>query len=93
MSCNCQEVAGKGKQKVAESLAMRLLQDTRRQSKRWFVAWLVTFLALLSVLGGIVYVVLTSDIAVDNIEQDRYGVNNYIGNDGDINNGATNTKD
>lgn len=92
MPCNCQEVAEKGKQKVEESLAMRLVQDTRKQSKRWFVAWLVTFLALLSVLGGIVYVVLTSDIAVDNIEQDRYGVNNYIGNDGDINNGATNTK-
>ena len=92
MSCNCQEIAEKGKQKVEESLAMRLVQDTRKQSKRWFVAWLVTFLALLSVLGGIVYIVLTSDIAVDNIEQDEYGVNNYIGNDGDINNGATNTK-
>lgn len=92
MPCNCQDVAEKGKQKVEESLAMRLVQDTRKQSKRWFIAWLVTFLALLSVLGGIIYVVLTSDIAVDNIEQDRYGVNNYIGNDGDINNGATNTK-
>ncbi len=92
MPCNCQDVAEKGKQKVEESLAMRLVQDTRKQSKRWFVAWLVTFLALLSVLGGIVYVVLTSGVAVDNIEQDGYGVNNYIGNDGDINNGATNTK-
>lgn len=92
MPCNCQDVAEKGKQKVEESLAMRLVQDTRKQSKRWFIAWLVTFLALLSVLGGIIYVVLTSDIAVDNIEQDWYGVNNYIGNDGDINNGATNTK-
>jgi hypothetical protein len=92
MPCNCQDVAEKGKQKVEESLAMRLVQDTRKQSKRWFIAWLVTFLALLSVLGGIIYVVLTSDIAVDNIERDGYGVNNYIGNDGDINNGATNTK-
>lgn len=66
MPCNCQDVAEKGKQKVEESLAMRLVQDTRKQSKRWFVAWLVTFLALLAVLSGIVYVVLTSDIAVDN---------------------------
>ena len=62
MSCNCQEVAEKGKQKVEESLAMRLVQDTRKQSKRWFVAWLITFLALLVVLSGIVYVVLTSNI-------------------------------
>ena len=92
MACNCQDVAEKGKQKVEESLAMRLVQDTRKQSKRWFVAWIVTFLALLGVLSGIVYFALTSDIEVDNIEQDGYGVNNYIGNDGDINNGATNTK-
>lgn len=38
MPCNCQDVAEKGKQKVEESLAMRLVQDTRKQSKRWFVA-------------------------------------------------------
>ena len=50
MACNCQDVAEKGKQKVEESLAMRLVQDTRKQSKRWFVAWLVTFLVLLAAL-------------------------------------------
>ena len=92
MACNCQDVAEKGKQKVEESLAMRLVQDTRKQSKRWFVAWLITFLALLGVLSGIVYVVLTSNISVKNITQDGYGINNYIGNDGDISNGAKNTK-
>ena len=90
MSCNCQEVAEKGKQTVEESLAMRLVQDTRKQSKRWFVAWLVTFLTLLAVLGGIVYIVLTSDIAAENvgINADN-GIANYIGNDnsGDIENG------
>lgn len=91
MACNCQEVAEKGKQKVEESLAMRLVQDTRKQSKRWFIAWLVTFLALLAVLSGIVYVVLTRNILVKNITQDGYGINNYIGNDGDISNGAKNT--
>ena len=90
MSCNCQEVAEKGKQKVEESLAMRLVQDTRKQSKRWFVAWLVTFLTLLAVLCGIVYIVLTSDIKAENvgINADN-GIANYIGNDnsGDIENG------
>ena len=91
MSCNCQEIAEKGKQKVEESLAMRLVQDTRKQSKRWFVAWLVTFLTLLAVLSGIVYVVLTSNISVKNITQDGYGIHNYIGNDRDISNGAKNT--
>ena len=91
MPCNCQDVAEKGKQKVEESLAMRLVQDTRKQSKRWFVAWLVTFLALLAVLSGIVYVVLTSNVSVKNITQDGYGINNFIGNDRDISNGAKNT--
>ena len=91
MPCNCQDVAEKGKQKVEESLAMRLVQDTRKQSKRWFIAWLVTFLALLAVLSGIVYVVLTSNVSVKNITQDGYGINNFIGNDRDISNGAKNT--
>lgn len=59
MTCNCEEAAKKGKQKVEESLAMKLLQDTRKQSKRWFVAWLVIFLTLLAVLSGVVYIILT----------------------------------
>ena len=102
MACNCEEIAQKGKQKVEESLAMKLLQDTRKHSKRWFVAWLVTFIALVGVIGGIVYIVLTSDIAVENvgINTDN-GTVNYIGNDnnGDIDNGIyptflmMNTKD
>ena len=90
MTCNCEESAKKGKQKVEESLAMRLVQDTRKQSKRWFVAWLVTFIALVGVIGGIVYILLTSDIAVENvgINTDN-GTVNYIGNDNnrDIDNG------
>lgn len=96
MPCNCQEVAEKGKQKVEESLAMRLVQDTRKQSKRWFVAWLVTFLALLAVLSGIVYVVLTSDIEVENVDVNAdNGIANYVGNDnnGDIDNGLYPSKE
>lgn len=91
MPCNCQDVAEKGKQKVEESLAMRLVQDTRKQSKRWFVAWLVTFLALLAVLSGIVYVVLTSDISVNDVEQtvSGNGYANFVGNGGDIDNGTS----
>ena len=89
MTCNCEEAAKKGKQKVEESLAMRLVQDTRKQSKRWFIAWIVTFLTLLTVIGGIVYIVLTSDISVKTITQDGNGVNGYIGKDGDIYHGAT----
>ena len=58
MACNCQDVAEKGKQKVEESLAMRLVQDTRKQSKRWFIAWLITFFFFFAVLSGILYFAL-----------------------------------
>lgn len=69
MACNCEEAAKKGKQKVEESLAMRLVQDTRKQSKRWFIAWLVTFLTLLAVLSGILYMVITRNISVNDDDQ------------------------
>lgn len=69
MACNCEEAAKKGKQKVEESLAMRLVQDTRKQSKRWFIAWLVTFLTLLAVLSGILYMVITINISVNDDDQ------------------------
>lgn len=90
MACNCEEAAKKGKQKVEESLAMRLVQDTRKQSKRWFIAWLVTFLTLLAVLSGIVYMVLTSDISVNDVDQTVSGndYTNFVGNNGDIGNGT-----
>ena len=90
MTCNCEESAKKGKQKVEESLAMRLVQDTRKQSKRWFIAWLVTFLTLLAVLSGILYMVLTSDISVNDIDKtvSGNGYANFVGNNGDIDNGT-----
>ena len=90
MTCNCEEAAKKGKQKVEESLAMRLVQDTRKQSKRWFIAWLVTFLTLLAVLSGILYMVLTSDISVNDIDKtvSGNGYANFVGNNRDIDNGT-----
>ena len=90
MTCNCEEAAKKGKQKVEESFAMRLVQDTRKQSKRWFIAWLVTFLTLLAVLSGILYMVLTSDISVNDIDKtvSGNGYANFVGNNRDIDNGT-----
>ncbi len=52
MNCNCREVAEKGKQKVEESLAMQLVRNYGKQAKKWFIAWLITFLAL---VGSMVY--------------------------------------
>lgn len=95
MTCNCQEIADRGKQKVEESLAMKLLQDTQKSSKRWFAAWLVTFFALLTVLGGIAYIALTSDITTTSVDVNaESGIANYVGdnNDGDFDNGTNTSK-
>ena len=39
MSCNCQEVAERGKEKVENSLEMELLKNYAKSAKRWFVAF------------------------------------------------------
>ena len=88
MSCNCQKIAEEGKEKVEESLAMAALRECKAQAKRWFVAWALTFILLLSVIGGIVFIVLTSDIRQSDVDLTAdNGIANYIGNDGDISNG------
>lgn len=87
MSCNCQEVAKKGKQKVEESLAMQLVKNYGKQAKKWFIAWLITFIALIGIIAGITYIVATSEIEASNIEvtQTSDGINTFIGHDGDVN--------
>lgn len=87
MNCNCREVAEKGKQKVEESLAMQLVRNYGKQAKKWFIAWLITFVALLGLLGGIAYIVTTTEFSVVEQTVDGDGTNNFIGRDGDIFNG------
>ena len=70
-----------------ESIAMHLLREQKKSAKRWFVVWLITFLTLLGIVAGILYLFFTSDIKI--VSQDGTGINNFIGNDGDIYNGAT----
>lgn len=74
-----------------QSLAMELLKDFKKQNKRMFIVWIITFLTLIGVTCYTIY--LTSDIGVieETITQEtEQGYNNYIGNDGDITNGETN---
>lgn len=87
MNCNCKEVAENGRQKVEESLAMQLVRNYGKQAKKWFIAWLITFVALLGLLGGIAYIVATSEIEAKDVvvTQTSDGVNTYIGHDGDVN--------
>lgn len=74
-----------------ESFALELLKDFKKQNKRMFIVWIITFLTLISVTCYTIY--LTNDIGVieETITQENTdGYNNYIGNDGDITNGETN---
>ena len=55
MSCNCQEVAERGKKEVENSLAMELLKNYAKSAKRWFVAFLVVLTCLLVTIGSFVW--------------------------------------
>lgn len=92
MSCeSCIEVAEKGKAKVEESFAMKLLKETQKTSKRWFIAWIITFIAFLALISGIIYFVMTSEIEVKTLDiAAENGIATYIGNDnnGDVANGT-----
>lgn len=88
MNCeSCKDVAENGKAKVEESFAMKLLKETQKTSKRWFVAWIITFIAFLALISGIIYFVMTSEIEVKTVEvtQAGEGINTYTGHDGDVN--------
>ena len=72
--------------------ATEMLHILKIQNKRLFVVWLITFIAFVGLLGYTIW--LLNDIGTyeeTTITQDNQnGYNNYIGNDGDINNGKAN---
>ena len=71
-----------------ESFAMELLKDARKTNKRQFIVILVILGMFTCLLGYMIW--LLNDISTEEtiITQDnKDGYNNYIGNDGDINNG------
>lgn len=55
MSCNCQDVAEKGKQNVEESFAKELLKGYSTQAHRWFVAFLVVLCMWFGTIGGFIW--------------------------------------
>ena len=73
--------------------ATEMLHILKVQNKRLFIIWLVTFIAFIGLLGYTIW--LLNDIGTieetDVTQENESGYNNYIGNDGDINNG--NAKD
>ena len=55
MSCNCQEVAERGKEKIDNSLAMKLPKNYAKSATRWFVAFLVVLICWLVTIGSLVW--------------------------------------
>lgn len=72
--------------------AQEFLHILKIQNRRLFIAWIITFLAFICLLGYTVW--LLNDIGsieeITEVNQDNEnGYNNYIGNDGDIIYGKT----
>lgn len=71
----------------AEKFVSELIQDIQRQSKRWFIAFLVTLVALIST--NIYWIYQWN--SYDYVSQDGDGYNYYNSNvEGDIDNGTEN---
>lgn len=77
-----------------QSFGMELLSDMKRQNKRLYVIWIITFIAFIGLLGYTLW--LLNDVGIietttqEVSQENDSGNNNFIGNDGDIINGKTN---
>ena len=75
-----------------KSIAMELLSDFKKQNKRLYIIWIITFIAFMMLLGYTLW--LINDIGTVEettvTQENENGYNNFIGNDGDIINGDTN---
>lgn len=83
------------KEMSKQSLAKEMLEDYKKQNKRLFIIiiiilmmWFATGCYLVYILNDTGVIETTEEITQDN----ENGYNNYIGNDGDINNGETKDK-
>ena len=73
-TCKCEEIAEEGRNKVEKSLAMELLTEQVKNSKRWFCAFLVVLLMWFATIGGFIW--FLNQYNFETYEQDGEGVNN-----------------
>lgn len=89
MSCNCQEVAEKGKNKVEESFAKQLLKGYSTQAHRWFIAFIVVLILWFSTIGGFIWFLNQYNFESYEYTPDGQGTNNINNNiGGSVYNGA-----
>nr|DAG65971.1 MAG TPA: hypothetical protein [Caudoviricetes sp.] len=88
MSCNCQEVAEKGKNKVEESFAKELLKGYSAQAHRWFIAFIVVLIMWFSTIGMFIWYLnqpieetTTETVTTSTIDQDSANNNSITGVD------------
>ena len=74
-----------------QSLAMELLQDYKKANKRMFIIIIIILTMWFATIGYLVYIlndIGTIETTTQQVEQENEeGNNNFIGGNGDINNG------
>ena len=74
-----------------KTLAMELLTDLKATNKRQFIVNITMavlwFSSIVCIVGIFVWYINQFDYYTEKTTLDGNGINNYIGNDGDINNG------
>lgn len=70
-----------------KTLAMELLTDLKQTNKRQFITIIILVLSQLFTIGIFIWYINQFDYYTETTTLDGNGINNYIGNDGDINNG------
>lgn len=89
MSCNCQDIAEKGKQNVEESFAKELLKGYSTQAHRWFVAFIIVLCMWFGTIGGFIWFLNQYNFESYAYTQDGEGTNNINNNiGGSVYNGA-----
>lgn len=70
-----------------KTLAMELLTDFKQINKRQFITIIMLILLQLCTISIFIWYINQFDYYTESTTLDGNGMNNYIGNDGDINNG------
>ena len=74
-----------------DSFAMELLKGYSAQAKRWFIIAIIELAIILSIIGGAIYFLTTSEFSYTELSTDGGGNANFIQEStlGDINNGES----
>lgn len=73
---------------IEEYFATQVIEQSKRTAKRWFITWLITFVALIGTNACWIY----QWNSYDYIYQDSHGINNInTGTQGDINESESET--